>query len=93
MASLKSAVTWARLHVASDERGKSEREKEGNTLRLCAPSFAALVILIFSLFLFSSNILHHLTFRLAHETETKGEALFDAACACAPVCACVCMLW
>lgn len=57
MASLKSAVTCTRLHVALDERG---RVKGGNTSGLCAPSFAAaLVILIFLLFI----ILHHLTFR------------------------------
>lgn len=31
MPSLKSAVTWAGLHVASDERGRVRGRKGGNT--------------------------------------------------------------
>lgn len=69
MASLKSAGTWARLHVASDERG---RVKEGKTHPgLSAPSSAALVILIFLLQCF--NTFHHLTSLLDHETQTREE--------------------
>lgn len=61
MASLKSAVTWARLHVASDESEGDRGRKGYACFGLCACSFAALVILIFLLFFSCFNILYHFT--------------------------------
>lgn len=57
MASLKSAVTWARLHVASDERESARSRKEGKDIEALCPQPRCNFDLLSLLFLLCFNIL------------------------------------
>lgn len=73
---------------------KSQREKGGITSRLCAPSFASLVILIFLLFFFflsSTTWLSGLLMRQRPKERccVRGVPLWCHVCMCVSVCMCL----
>lgn len=78
MASLKSAVTWARLHVASDEReergrrGRKEKHVGAERLQLrCSGNFDLALLLMFNtLHLFTGGL--HMRQRLEMRCRNYG---------------------